>query len=331
MPDRDPFFDVSYFARANFRNDDRLFGIRQADRMFHFYVFGKSGSGKTTLLKTLMLQDVKAGRGFCFLDVHGDASREIISEMRQNHPSTEPIYFDVTDPEIPFGYNPLRRVSISKRSLVASNILEIFQRQWKSAWGMKMEHILRMVLLTLLDQPKANFSSILKILHDPEYRKQCISNVVSDDIVVFWEKEFPKYKPNDLLPILNKLGGFLSHSVVRRTLVENDEQISLRKVIDDGTILVLNLAKGQVGSDVANILGGLLLTSLASAVFSRIDIPENDRTPYFLYIDEFQTISGNELISELLAQVRKFRLGLSLPTSSSTNCIPTFGQVYSVT
>ena len=318
----DPFFDVSYFARANFRTDNRLFGIKQADRMFHFYVFGKSGSGKTTLLKTLMLQDVKAGRGFCFLDVHGDASREIVQKIGQDFPSTKLIYFDVTDPNIPFGYNPLRKVSPSKRSLVASNILEIFQRQWKSAWGMKMEHILRMVLLTLLDQPSANFADILRILHDTDFRKDCIPHISSDDIVVFWEREFPKYKPNDLLPILNKLGGFLSHSMVRKVLVENTQQLSLRKIINESTILVINLAKGQVGADVANILGGLLLTSLSSAVFSRIDIPENDRTPYFLYIDEFQTISGNELISELLAQVRKFRLGLSLPTSSSPNCTP---------
>lgn len=306
------FYDVSYFGQTNFRNDRRLFGIKQADRMFHFYVFGKSGSGKTTLLKTLMAQDAEARRGFCFLDVHGDASREIVQKIRQRFPDRKLIYFDVTDPEIPFGYNPLRKVSPSKRSLVASNILEIFQRNWKSAWGMKMEHILRMILLTLLDQPKADFSDILRILNDSAYRRQCLPHISSEAIRLFWEKEFPKYKPNDLLPVLNKIGGFLSHSIIRRTLVENNEQLSLRKIIDEDTILALNLAKGQVGTDVANILGGLLLTSLASACFSRIDIPEKDRTPYFLYIDEFQTLSGNELIAELLAQVRKFKVGLIL-------------------
>jgi hypothetical protein len=126
-------------------------------------------------------------------------------------------------------------------------------------------------------------------------------HIKSQAIRTFWESEFPKYKPNDLLPIMNKLGGFLSHSIVHKIVIENQKQLSLRKIIDEGTILVLNLAKGQVGSDVANILGGLLLTSLASASFSRIDILEKDRTPYFLYIDEFQTISGTELIAELLA------------------------------
>ncbi len=304
--------EVSYFARTNFRGQHKLFGIKQADRLFHFYVCGKSGSGKTSMLKTLMTQDAEARRGFCFLDVHGDASREVVSKIKDRFPDRELIYFDVTNPELDIGYNPLRKVSVSKRSLVASNILEIFQRNWKSAWGMKMEHILRMILLTLLDQPKAQLSDILKLLHERSYREQCIPHITSEAIRIFWTKEFPKYKPNDLLPIMNKLGGFLSHRIVHKVLVENSNQMSLRSIIDRSQVLIINLAKGQVGSDVANILGGLLLTSLASASFSRIDILEHERTPYFLYIDEFQTLSGTELIAELLAQVRKFKVGLIL-------------------
>jgi type IV secretory pathway TraG/TraD family ATPase VirD4 len=304
--------DISYFARTNFRNDGQLFGIKQADRMLHFYCFEKSGNGKTTLLKILMMQDVEARRGFAFLDLHGDASTDIIAKIKDRFPNRELIYFDVTDPEIPFGYNPLRRVSPSKRSLVASNILEIFQRNWKSAWGMKMEHILRTILLSLLDQPKTNLSDILKIIYDDTYRNDCLKHIKSEEIRLFWENEFPKYKPNDLLPIMNKIGSLLSHRIVKKILVENNQQISLRKIINNNEILIINLAKGQVGSDVANILGGLLLTSLASACFSRIDIPERERIPYFLYIDEFQILSSSELISEMLAQIRKFKIGLIL-------------------
>ncbi|WP_452597562.1 type IV secretory system conjugative DNA transfer family protein [Pontimicrobium sp. MEBiC01747] len=305
-------YDISYFARSNFRGDGKRFGIKQADRLFHFYCFGKSGSGKTSLLKTLMLQDVEAHRGFTFLDVHGDASREIVEKIHNIFPTRPLIYFDVTNPNLDFGYNPLRKVSVTKRSLVASNILEIFQRNWKSAWGMKMEHILRMILLTLLDQPRAQLADILKLLHEKSYRDQCLVHIQNPDIKNFWIKEFPKYKPNDLLPIMNKLGGFLSHTMVRKILIENTKQLSLRHIINTNTILVINVAKGDVGVDVANILGGLLLTSLASASFSRIDILEHERTPYFIYIDEFQTLSGTELIAELLAQVRKFKIGLIL-------------------
>jgi len=298
------FSKVSYFARTNFRSEAKTFGILQADRMYHFYCVGKSGTGKTSLLKTLMIQDAEAHRGFAFVDVHGDASRELIERLDGRFKNRDIVYFDVTNPNLDIGYNPLRFVSPAKRSLVASNILEIFQRNWKSAWGM--------ILLTLLDQPKAQLSDILKLLHEKSYRETCIVHIQNQDIKTFWIKEFPKYKPNDLLPIMNKLGGFLSHSIVRKILIENTNQLSLRKIIDSRTILIINLAKGQVGADVAHILGGLLLTSLASASFSRIDILEKNRIPYFLYIDEFQTISGTELIAELLAQVRKFKIGLVL-------------------
>lgn len=303
-------YEVSYFARTNFRNNKKLFGIKQSDRLFHFYCVGKSGSGKTTLLKTLMKEDLFASRGFTFIDVHGDASKEIVEDICLKYPSTDLIYFDATDSEIDLAYNPLRKVSSSKRSLVASNILEIFQRNWKSAWGMKMEHILRMILLTLLDQPNANLSDILKLLHDKEFRDSCQRNIQSDEIKTFWQKEFPKYKSNDLLPIMNKVGALLSHNVVKRILIENKRQLSFRKIMDNKQVLIINLAKGSVGTDVSNLLGGLLLTSISSAAFSRIDTHEQLRIPHYLYVDEFQVLAGNELIGELLAQSRKFKLAL---------------------
>lgn len=301
---------VSYFARTNFRNIKKLFGIKQTDRLFHFYCVGKSGSGKTTLLKTLMNEDLLASRGFTFIDVHGDAAQEMINEILIKFPSTNYVYFDATNPEIELAYNPLRHVSASKRSLVASNLLEIFQRNWKSAWGMKMEHILRMILLTLLDQPNANLSDILKLLHDKSFRDLCYEHIQSDEIKTFWQKEFPKYKPNDLLPIMNKVGALLSHNVVKRILIDNKRQLSFRKIMDNSQVLIINLAKGSIGADVSNLLGGLILTSISSAAFSRIDTLEQLRVPHFLYLDEFQVLAGNELIGELLAQSRKFKLAL---------------------
>ena len=260
-----------------------------------------------------MHEDLLAKRGFLFLDVHGDASAQLGQIIRLRFPNTSYIYFDATDEQIPWGYNPLRKVSPSRHSLVVSNILEIFERNWKSAWGAKMEHILRMVLLTLLQQPKANLSDILKLLHNDEYRKQCLLHIHQDTLRVFWEQEFVKYKASDLLPILNKVGSLLAHPIVKRILVDNcHSQISLRQIMDSGTILIINLARGAIGSDVSNILSGLLLTSLSSSAYSRIDTPEASRVPYGWYIDEFQVIATNDLIAELLAQVRKFGIFLIL-------------------
>jgi len=269
----------SLFAKVNFRHNRKLFGIKQADRLFHLYCFGNTGACKTTLLKTLMDQDVKSSRGFAFFDPHGDAVSEVFQSISTFH-KKRVVYIDLTNPKLDWGYNPLRKVSPSKRSLIASSILEIFHRNWKSAWGMKMEHILRHVLLTLLDLPRSNFSDIPRILQDSSFRRQCLSYIVNPDVKRFWINEFPKYKPNDLLPILNKTGAFLAHPIIRRILVENTEQISFRKCMDSSQIVLINLAKGAVGTDVATILGSLLLVSLASSAYSRIDITPSARVPF---------------------------------------------------
>jgi type IV secretory pathway TraG/TraD family ATPase VirD4 len=303
--------DVSYFGRTNFREERIKFGIKQADRLYHFYAFGRTGTGKTTLLKSLIHQDIEASRGFAFLDVHGDACREIYQGLTDIQKS-QVVYLNVTNPSLQWGYNPFRKVKPEQRSLIASNILEILKRHWKSAWGMKMEHILRFSLMTLLAQPQACFADIPRLLQEDTFRRNCLANIRDDDLKRFWNIEFPKYKANDLLPILNKTGAFLAHPMVRRILVENTKQLSLRAIMDKGQVLLINLAKGQVGSDVTHILGSLLLTSLASSAFSRIDTPYEERIPFFIYIDEFQTLSNSSLLSEMLSELRKFKTGLIL-------------------
>lgn len=302
---------ITYFARANFRERGQVFGIKLRDRYFHFYVLGKSGSGKTTLLKTKIFQDITHNHSLFFLDPHGDAIRDIYQTLYDHH-KKKVIYLDFTNPDLSWGYNPIKRVPSFKRSLVASSILEVFKRMWKSAWGMKMEHILRMVLLTLLDQPQADFSHINRLLQDTDYRNTCKQYIQSKVVKDFWEREFPKYKPNDLLPIQSKTGAFLSHPIIHKLLIENNKQLSIRKAMDSHRVVLINLAKGSIGVDVANTIGGLLMTSIASAAFSRIDIPEHKRLPCFIYADEFQNFSNTELLSEMLSELRKFHCGLVL-------------------
>jgi energy-coupling factor transporter ATP-binding protein EcfA2 len=304
---------LSYFARVNFRDENQRFGIKQKDRLQHLYCLGKSGSGKTTLLETLMKQDAKSHRGFAYFDPHGDSVNSIYKYLKKiKHSKTH--YFDLTSENLELGYNPLRKVAYQKRSLVASSILEIFKRNSSASWGLKLEHILRQVIITLIHQPSSSFSDIQKILLDSSFRSECICNIKDEkELKLFWDEEFPKYKLNtDLLPVLNKIGVFLSHPVVRKVLIENKKQISFRRIMDQKEVLLVNMSKGAIGTDVANILGSLLLVSLSSAAYSRIDLQEEERIPFFLYLDEFQTISGVDLVSELLSQIRKFKVGLIL-------------------
>jgi len=220
------------------------------------------------------------------------------------------VYLNATNPNLKLGYNPLRKVSIEKQPLVASNILEVFERLWgNKSWGVKLSHILRNVILLLLQQNHATFSDILKVLQDSNFRALCLKQVTNEEVRNFFEKEFKQYSKNDLVPIYNKLGGLLSYPSVKRILVENTEQISLRDIMDNNKILLVNLSKGYLGADASYILGSLLLTSISSAAFSRIDTPEEERPFFFCYLDEFQNYTTTSLVG-MLSELRKFKLGL---------------------
>jgi Cdc6-like AAA superfamily ATPase len=300
---------ICYFAETNFRTERDLFGILLSDRLHHFYILGRTGTGKTTLLQTKIKQDISEKRGVCLIDVHGDLVSKVMNDIPKER-LKDLVFLDATNPNLLLGYNPLRKVSYEKRSLVTSNILEVFQRLWGTqGWGVKMSHILRHVILCLLDQPEASFTDIVKVLNDSNFRNGCIPNIVNQEVKTFFEKELKTYGKTDLIPIYNKLGGILSYPSVKRILVDNKKQISLRHIMDNRKILLVNLSKGAIGSEASYILGSLLLTSLSAAAFSRIDTKEDLRPYFFIYLDEFQNYTNLTLV-EMMSELRKFRVGI---------------------
>lgn len=302
--------NISYFAYSNFRNENRIFGIYQHDRLLHMYLLGQTGVGKSTLIKTLIQQDIIHQRGCCLIEPHGDLVLHVLHNIPENE-KHRLVYLDATDINCNFGYNPLRKVSFEKRALVTSGILDILKKLWDDAWGVKLEHILRYTLLALLDQPQANFQNILDMLLDKGYRSSAMKHIESDSVKDFWLKEFPKYMPYDLMPIYNKVGAFLGYPVVRRILIENTENISLRTVMDKGQILLVNLSKGHIGADVSHILGALLVTAITSSSFSRVDTLEDERKPFYVYLDEFHNYTTLSLVN-MLSELRKFKIGIVL-------------------
>ncbi|MBK6545803.1 MAG: type IV secretion system DNA-binding domain-containing protein [Saprospiraceae bacterium] len=302
--------DITYFGRTTFRNQNKLFGIKQADRLMHTYIIGKTGTGKSTCLETMIMQDIQAGRGCCLLDPHGDLVEKIVKVIPEWR-KKDLIYFNITDPKLNLRYNPFKKVSIEKRSLVASGILDVFSKLWDSAWGVKLEHILRHAILTLLDQPEATIADIVEILLNKDFRREALRYVKSESVRKFWEREFPEYMKYDLLPVMNKIGGMLVHPAIRRVLIENTEEVSLRKAMDEKKIVLVNLSKGHIGADVAHILGALFITSIASASFSRVDTPEENRIPFMVYMDEFHNFTTLSLVN-MFSELRKFKVGMTL-------------------
>jgi hypothetical protein len=302
--------EITYFAKLLFRNRETVFGMYQGDRLLHTYILGKTGSGKSTLLRTMINQDISAGRGICLLDPHSDLVEDIFQSIPEER-QRDIIYFNVPDVSLTLKYNPFKRVSYEKRSLVASSILDVFKKLWADAWGVKLEHILRYAILTLLDQPTATIADIPKILLDKAYRRRAIAYVKNDSVRDFWVKEFSEYNKYDLLPVLNKVGGMLAHPAIKRVLIENPIEISLRKAMDEKKIILVNLSKGHLGEDTAHILGALFISSISSAAFSRVDTLESERIPYMVYMDEFHNFTTLSLVN-MFSELRKFKVGLIL-------------------
>jgi hypothetical protein len=242
------------------------------------YVIGKTGTGKSTLLETLIRQDIDAGRGCALLDPHGDLVERIAGSISERR-AADIGYFDVPDPKLCFGYNPFARVGYGLRPLVASGLMDVFKKMWDDSWGPRMEHILRNALLALLDQPNATMPDILSLLTSKSFRERVIANIENTQVRAFWQTEFPKYsfrlQADVISPIQNKVGAFLADPKLRRTLTRSDGQIRLRQIMDEDQVLLVNLSQGKIGADSSSLLGGLLVTSLGSAAFSRADLSTN--------------------------------------------------------
>ena len=306
--------DITYLAQTNGRLPYKKFGIKQADRLSHTYIIGKTGTGKSTLLKNMILQDVEAGRGVCLIDPHGDLVESIYANIPE-HRKGDVTYLNVPEVHQVYGYNPLRYVREGKRSLAASGVLEVFKKLWGDSWGARMEHILRNCILTLMEVRGSDLSDILKLLTNKTYRNHITRGLQNQQVKYFWSQEYAKYSEpfrlNAIAPIQNKVGAFLTDPNVRRILIAPKKDLSFRQIMDERKILLVNLAKGQIGEDAAGLLGGLLVTTIALAAYSRQDIPESQRADFHLYMDEFQNFTTLS-IAEMASELRKFHLSLVL-------------------
>lgn len=291
-------------------SDPAPFGVSQADRLLHLYVIGQTGTGKSTLLSNMAWQDATAGRGFCLIDPHGDLAEQLHRTTERAH-----LYWDVADPTCPLGYNPLTRVSEQHRPLVASGLIEALKKQWPDAWGARMEHILRHALLALLEQPRADIRDLMRLFVFKGYRRQVIDAITDSQVQFFWRHEFPamnyQSSADGVSPVANKIGAFLSHPAVRTCLCEPRMPLRFRSIMDGSDILIVNLAKGRLGADMSNVMGGLITSSLMQAAFTRHGRPEAARRPFFLYVDEFHNLTTKSFAG-LLSEARKYGLGLIL-------------------
>lgn len=305
---------ISYIGETTFHRRLQRFGIKQADRLSHVHILGKTGVGKSTLLEGLARQDLDAGRGFALIDPHGDMVERIAAAV----PSSlkhRVRYLNAPDPTQPFGYNPLRRVRQDKIPLAASGLLETLKKLWPEAWGVRMEHVLRNSLYALIEREGSVLPDLLRLYADKNFRRQVTAGVRNETVRRFWTDEFEhypeRYKLEVVAPIQNKLGALLSDPTLYRILVAPKEELRFRSLMDEGGMLLVNLSKGQLGEDSATTLGGLLVSTLGLAALSRAEMPAQERRPFFLHVDEFQSFTTLSFVN-MLSELRKYGLGLTL-------------------
>lgn len=310
QPIEDP--GIVYFGKVNFRNQMHTFGIKTDDRRRHMYVIGRTGMGKTTLLENMILSDIYAGHGCCYIDPHGDTAEKLIDYI----PSwriNDVVYFNPADMQFPVGFNILESVDESMKHLVAAGLMGVFKKIWEGVWSARMEYILNNTILALLDTPGSTLLGINRMLSDKEYRNKIILNVKDPIVKQFWVTEFGNYQDKfaseAVAPIQNKVGQFLSASIIRNIVAQAKSTINPRQIMDEKKIFIVNLSKGRIGEDASRLLGGMIITKIQMAAMERVDIPEEEREDFFMFVDEFQNFAV-ESFAGILSEARKYRLSL---------------------
>lgn len=302
------------FAETTFRNLRKRFGIKQDDRRRHVYIIGKTGMGKTVMLENMAIQDIQKGRGVGFVDPHGEAAEKLIDLIPSSR-INDVVYINPADINYPIAFNIMEKVNVEHRHLVSAGLMGVFKKIWPDVWSARMEYILNNSILALLEYPGSTLLGINRMLSDPDYRKKVVSKITDPIIKAFWAQEFARYTQRYEIEataaIQNKVGQFISAPLIRNIIGQVKSLINMRDIMDQRKILILNLSKGRIGEDNSRLLGALLVTKLQLAAMSRVDMPEEERQDFYLYVDEFQNFATESFVN-VLSEARKYRLNLIL-------------------
>lgn len=307
--------NINYFARTEWRNHEAIFGIQGEERRKHIYIIGKTGSGKSTLIANMAINDIRNGKGVAVIDPHGDLSEMILRYIPKRRVN-DVIYLDPTlSPDRSFALNLFDDKGEAHTDVVASGIISVFYKLYYHSWGPRLEYILRNAILTLLYYRKATFADIIALLTQANFRAKVVNDLANKDPVLtaFWKEEFEKMNEKlrieAISPILNKVGQFLSSQRIRHIVGSQKSTFSFDEVMNGGKILLLNLSQGKLGEDTTALLGAMFITKIQLTAMQRVEIAEEERRDFYLYVDEFQNFATTSFI-KILSEARKYHLNL---------------------
>ncbi|MBU1727974.1 DUF87 domain-containing protein [Patescibacteria group bacterium] len=310
--------EVSFIGRTNYvaalEEKKFIFGIKRVDRRRHLYILGKSGVGKSKLLELLIRQDVTYNHGLCLIDPHGETMDAILDYIPKER-IEDVCIIDPSDVDFPASFNPLANVDPMFKFQLTQGLIEVFQKQFGANWTPRLEHVFRFTCLALLDYPHATMRGMISMLTDRNYRQKVVEYITDDMVKRFFAIEFAdwseKFDTDAIIPLVNKLGQFLSDPLLRNIFGQKENKIDISKLMNEGKIILINLSKGRLGEENSSFLGSIFLTKIKQAGMERAAIPESERKDFYLYVDEFQNVV-TQTFENILSEARKYALNLTI-------------------
>lgn len=289
------------------------------DRRRHTYIIGQTGTGKSKLLENLALQDMLDGKGFAFIDPHGDSAEALLGMVPKERVE-DVIYFNPADMESPLGLNLFEFDTPDQRDFLVQEAIAMLYRLYDPGHtgiiGPRYEHWFRNAALTIMSDPGgSSFIDIPQVFNDDAFAKEKIKHVTDQTVLDFWNKEMAQtsdYHKSEVLGwFVSKFGAFLSNEMMRNIIGQTKSGFDLRDIMDNKKILLVNLSKGKTGELNSQLLGMIFVMKFQAAAMGRADIPEDQRVDFALYVDEFQNFATDSFES-ILSEARKYRLNLIL-------------------
>lgn len=307
-----------YLGLSKYRGLEKKVYLSEDDRRRHMYIIGKTGVGKSEFLKDMALQDIRAGKGLCFIDPHGDAVEDILKFIPPER-AEDVIYFDPYDTERPLGMNMLEADTEEQKHFVCSAIINLMYKLYDphktGIIGPRFEHAIRNAMLTVMVEKGNTFIEIVRVLTDPKFVQELLPKVQDAMVRRYWTDQIAQtsdfHKSEVLDYIVSKFGRFVTDKMMRNIIGQSESGFSFRQVMDEGKILLINLSKGRIGEENSSFLGLLLVPRILMAAMSRQDLPMDKRRDFYLYVDEFQNFATQDF-AQILSEARKYRLNLTV-------------------
>ncbi len=305
-----------FLGKSRYRGVERPIYIDDDDRRRHMYIIGKTGTGKSQLLEEMIVQDINGGKGIAVIDPHGDLIDGVLSRIPASR-AEDVIYFDPSDTERPMGLNMLEAKTEEQKHFVVTSIVGLMYKLYDpmktGIIGPRFEHAIRNAMLTVMVEPGNTFVEVVRVLTDAAFVQELLPKLQDPIIRRYWTDQIAQtadfHKSEVLDYIVSKFGRFVTNKLMRNIIGQSQSSFDFRKVMDEGKILLVNLAKGKIGEENSNFLGLILVPRILIAAMSRQEMAEETRRDFYLYVDEFQNFATPDF-AQILSEARKYRLNL---------------------